>query len=125
MAKGMPSKPKPSKPTAPKGAKHKPAGAGTRGRRIRPPRLYLYFDAVVRHGSIRRAAEALRIASSALNRRVLDLEEEIGTILFDRLQGGVRLTAAGETFAAHGPRTLRHLERPPAHIHAPQGPLAG
>ena len=95
MAKDMPSKP--SKPTAPKGAKHKQAGAGTRGRRIRPPRLYLYFDAVVRHGSIRRAAEALRIASSALNRRVLDLEEEIGTILFDRLQGGVRLTAAGES----------------------------
>ena len=112
MAEGMPSKPKPSKPTAPRGASHKQAGAGTRGRRIRAPRLYLYFDAVVRHGSIRRAAETLRIASSALNRRILDLEEEIGTILFDRLQGGVRLTAAGETFAAHVRRTLSDLDRP-------------
>jgi DNA-binding transcriptional LysR family regulator len=123
MAKDMPSKP--SKPTAPKGAKRKLAGAGTRGRRIRPPRLYLYFDAVVRHGSIRRAADALRIASSALNRRVLDLEEEIGTILFDRLQGGVRLTAAGETFAAHVRRTLSDLERTGDQIQALQGLMRG
>ena len=93
--------------------------------RVRPPRLYLYFDAVIRHGSIRRAAEALRIASSALNRRVLDLEEEIGTILFDRLQGGVRLTAAGETFAAHVRRTLSDLERAGDQIQALQGLMRG
>jgi DNA-binding transcriptional LysR family regulator len=125
MAEGMPSNPKPSKPAAPRGAKHKPSGAGTRGRRIRPPRLYLYFDAVVRHGSIRSAADALRIASSALNRRILDLEEEIGTILFDRLQGGVRLTAAGETFAAHVRRTLSDLERADEQIQALQGLMRG
>ena len=79
--------------------------------RIRPPRLYVYFDAVIRHGSIRGAAKALRIASSALNRRVLDLEEELGTVLFDRRQNGVRLTAAGEAFAAHVRRTLSDLNR--------------
>jgi DNA-binding transcriptional LysR family regulator len=123
MAKGTLSRS--SKPTAPRGAKHKQAGVGTRGRRIRPPRLYLYFDAIIRHGSIRRAAEALRIASSALNRRVLDLEEEIGTILFDRLQGGVRLTAAGETFAAHVRRTLSDLERAGDQIQALQGLMRG
>lgn len=79
--------------------------------RVRPPRLYVYFDAIIRHGSIRSAAKALRIASSALNRRVLDLEEELGTVLFDRLQSGVRLTAAGEAFAAHVRRTLSDLHR--------------
>jgi DNA-binding transcriptional LysR family regulator len=125
MAEGMPSKPTPSKPAAPRGAKHEPSGGGTRRRRIRPPRLYLYFDAVVRHGSIRSAADALRIASSALNRRILDLEEEIGTILFDRLQGGVRLTAAGETFAAHVRRTLSDLERADEQIQALQGLMRG
>jgi DNA-binding transcriptional LysR family regulator len=90
-------------------------------RRLRPPRLYVYFDAIIRHGSIRRAAEALHIAWSALNRRVLDLEQEAGTILFDRLKGGVRLTAAGEAFAAHVRRTLSDLDRVGDHILALQG----
>jgi DNA-binding transcriptional LysR family regulator len=124
-AEGMP--PNPPKPKAPKVAK--PAGqraAGPAGlRRIRPPRLYVYFNAIIRHGSIRRAAEALRIASSALNRRVLDLEQEVGTILFDRLQGGVRLTAAGEAFAAHVRRTLSDLDRVGDHIQALQGLMRG
>jgi DNA-binding transcriptional LysR family regulator len=78
--------------------------------RLPVPRLYLYFDAIIRHGSIRSAAEALRVASSALNRRVLDLEREVGAVLFDRLPSGVRLTPAGELFAAHVRRTLRDLQ---------------
>jgi hypothetical protein len=53
--------------------------------RLRPP-LCIDFHAIIRHGSIRRAAEALHSASSALNRRVPDLEREAGTILFDRLR---------------------------------------
>jgi DNA-binding transcriptional LysR family regulator len=101
----------------------KRSGAGPR--RIRPPRLYVYFDAIIRHGSIRRAADALRIASSALNRRLLDLEQDAGTILFDRLQGGVRLTAAGEAFAAHVRRTLADLDRVGDHIQALQGLMRG
>jgi DNA-binding transcriptional LysR family regulator len=120
---GMP----PSKPKAPKGAKPtdtRPSAPASL-RRIRPPRLYVYFDAIIRHGSIRRAAEALRIASSALNRRLLDLEQEVGTILFDRLQGGVRLTAAGEAFAAHVRRTMSDLDRVGDQIQALQGLMRG
>ncbi len=82
-----------------------PAGVSP-AHRVPPPRLYVYFDAIVRHGSIRGAAETLRIASSALNRRLLELEKEVGTQLFDRTQSGVRLTAAGEVFAGHVRRTL-------------------
>jgi DNA-binding transcriptional LysR family regulator len=93
--------------------------------RIRPPRLYAYFDAIIRHGSIRSAAKALRIASSALNRRVLDLEEELGTILFDRLHSGVRLTAAGEAFAAHVRRTLSDLDRFGEQVRGLQGLMSG
>src|ERR1700681_4371053 len=121
----------PPKPKAPKGAKasdrraEKHSVAPGSLRRVRPPRLYVYFDAIIRHGSIRRAAEALRIASSALNRRLLDLEQEVGTILFDRLQGGVRLTAAGEAFAAHVRRTLSDLDRVGAQIQALRGLMRG
>ena len=41
---------------------------------IKPPRLYLYLDTVARAGSIRKAADKLGIASTALNRRILDIE---------------------------------------------------
>jgi len=55
-----------------------------------------YIDAVVRAGSIRKAAETLAITSTALNRRILAMEEELGVPIFERLPRGVRLTAAGE-----------------------------
>jgi DNA-binding transcriptional LysR family regulator len=68
-----------------------------------------YVDAVARHGSIRKAADALHVASSALNRRILDLEESLGLLLFERLPRGVRATAAGEAFLAYARRSLREL----------------
>lgn len=55
-----------------------------------------YFDEISRAGSIRRAAERLNVAASAVNRQLLLLEEELGVTLFERLPRGVRLTAAGE-----------------------------
>lgn len=123
----------PPQPTVPRAGKPagKCAGTGAEKRsvapacRIRPPRLYVYFDAIIRHGSIRGAAKALRIASSALNRRVLDLEQDLGTVLFDRLQSGVRLTAAGEAFAAHVRRTLSDLDRFGDQIRGLQGLMNG
>jgi len=100
-----------SKPAIPVELPQPRRRARARRAAVPAPRLYIYFDAIIRHGSIRSAAEALRIASSALNRRVLDLERELGTVLFDRLPGGVRLTNAGEIFAAHVRRTLNDLQQ--------------
>ncbi len=57
---------------------------------------YIYFDQAIRDGSIRRAAESLNVASSAVNRQLLLLEEEAGVPLFERLPRGIRPTAAGE-----------------------------
>ncbi|WP_127751951.1 LysR family transcriptional regulator [Devosia sp. 1566] len=56
-------------------------------------------------GSIGRAAEREGIASSAVSRRVSDLENRLGTALFDRSAHGVRLTAAGSAYA-EGCRTV-------------------
>ena len=61
-------------------------------------RFLKYIDEIARAGSIRQAAERLHIAPSAVNRRLLDLEEELGTPIFERLPRGMRLTAAGELF---------------------------
>ncbi|WMS44004.1 LysR family transcriptional regulator [Acuticoccus sp. MNP-M23] len=58
--------------------------------------IYRYVDVTARAGSIRKAAELLSITPSSLNRRIVSLEEELGTPLFERLSRGVRLNTAGE-----------------------------
>ena len=77
---------------------------------LRPPRFLTYVDAVARHGSIRKAADALNVASSALNRQILDLETDLGSALFERLPRGVRLTAAGEVFLAYARQAISELK---------------
>lgn len=56
-------------------------------------------------GSIGRAADREGIASSAVSRRVSDLEGRLGVVLFDRSAHGVKLTKAGEAYA-EGCRTV-------------------
>lgn len=73
-------------------------------------RYLRYVDAVAKTGSIRKAAERLNVVSSAVNRRILDLEQELGTPLFERLPRGVRLTPAGEIFVAYLRRALADVE---------------
>ena len=74
-------------------------------------RILRYLDEVVRCGSIRQAAEKLTIASSAINRQILDLEEGLGTPIFQRLPRGLRLSAAGEILIQHVRQTLKDYER--------------
>ncbi len=74
-------------------------------------RFLRYIDEVARAGSVRQAAERLHVAPSAVIRRIQDLEEEIGTALFERLPRGMRLTAAGELFVAYIRGRTAELER--------------
>lgn len=60
-------------------------------------------------GSIGRAAEREGIASSAVSRRVSDLEARLGVVLFDRSAQGVRLTSAGEAYAEGCRAVLRAI----------------
>lgn len=60
-----------------------------------------FIDAIARAGSIRKAAEGMALTSTALNRRVLALEEELGVPIFERLPRGVRLSTAGELLIHH------------------------
>ncbi len=70
-----------------------------------------YIDAVVKAGSIRAAADTLAITSTALNRRILAMEEELGVPIFERLPHGVRLSAAGEIYIHHIRNQLSDMER--------------
>jgi DNA-binding transcriptional LysR family regulator len=56
---------------------------------------YRFIRIITRTGSIRKAADQLNITPSALTRRILDFEDELGTAIFERLPQGVRPTAAG------------------------------
>lgn len=97
----------------------------TQESRIRPSENFIYFDAVARHGSIRKAAETLHIASSALNRRILDLEQEVGSALFERLPRGVRLSAAGEVLLTYVRWSLKELRKAETQIDQLQGQMRG
>lgn len=92
---------------------------------LHPPRLYVYLDAVARAGSIRKAAEKLHVASTALNRKILEAEEDLGTPLFERLPRGVRLTAAGEVMLAYVRRTLNELEYASSQVEQLRGLMRG
>lgn len=70
-----------------------------------------YIDTVARSGSIRRAADKLAITSTALNRRILAMEEELGVPLFERLPRGVRLSTAGELMIQHIRSQIADMER--------------
>jgi DNA-binding transcriptional LysR family regulator len=84
-----------------------------------------YFDHVARQGSIRKAAEALSVASSAVNRQILRLEDEIGVPLFERSRAGVRPTAAGELLLRHVRETQNEFQRARAEIASLGGAVSG
>ena len=74
-------------------------------------RAAIYFDEVARRGALRRAADVLHIAPSAVDRQIIQLEEELGTKLFERTATGMRMTAAGEVLVDGVRRWRRDLLR--------------
>jgi DNA-binding transcriptional LysR family regulator len=119
MAKRPRSKPTRRTTTQPAPARRTPT------RKLRPPRLLTYVDAVARHGSIRKAADVLNLASSALNRQILDLELDLGSALFERLPRGVRLTAAGEIFLAYTRQAISELKAVESQVEQLRGLVRG
>ncbi|WP_225608657.1 LysR family transcriptional regulator [Comamonas sp. CMM01] len=84
-------------------------------------RALLYFDAIRKAGSIREAARRLHVASSAVNRQLLELEDQIGAPLFERLPAGLQLTAAGEVVARHVIVVLQDAHRVDSELDALRG----
>jgi len=84
-----------------------------------------YIDAVARYGSIRRASEALNISASAINRQILQLEEQFGIELFERRASGLKPTANGTLVIEHARRTLHDFDAVRSEIAETQGHLTG
>lgn len=74
-------------------------------------RLLRYFLAVVREGSIRRAADVLNVAASAVSRQISDLELRLGLPLLEGLPRGVVPTEAGTAVAEHARQQMEDRDR--------------
>ena len=69
-----------------------------------------HFIAVAETGSIARAAERCHTVSSAVSKRLSDLEASFGTSLLVRGAKGAELTAAGHAFLARARSVLHQAE---------------
>ena len=69
------------------------------------------FIKVAECGSFTKAAEDLYITPTAVMKQINALEKQLGAILFDRTNHGLRLTNAGESFLQDARYILEYLER--------------
>lgn len=69
------------------------------------------FLALCEHKTLTRAAEALNTVQPALSRTLKELEDEIGTPLFDRSSKGLRLTPEGKGLREHLAAGMAQIEQ--------------
>ena len=67
---------------------------------------FQYMLVLAREGSFSRAAEVLNITQPSLSQYIKKIEKEIGMELFDRTNGEVRLTKAGQVYLDAGRKIL-------------------
>jgi DNA-binding transcriptional LysR family regulator len=75
-----------------------------------------YVLVTAEEGSFHRAAARLRIAPSALSRRIQDAEAELDLALFERCGGGVKLSYAGREFLPYAQRIFAEMAATAAHF---------
>lgn len=83
---------------------------GSLARRLDLTTLQLFL-AVYEEGTLTRAAQREAIAVSAASKRLLELEDTLGSALFVRRATGMTLTPAGETLLHHARRVLLDIEK--------------
>ena len=71
---------------------------------------FRFFLALVRYGSVRGAAAALKVNHTTVSRRIRGLERRLGSRLVQRTPDGYELTDDGEVIFASGESIERELE---------------
>ncbi|MGG1677199.1 LysR family transcriptional regulator [Neobacillus sp. NRS-1170] len=72
-------------------------------------RLLRYFESIVRHRNITKAAEELQISQPSLSIQMKALEQELGCKLIDRSARDVLLTEPGEVLYTHTLQILQQI----------------
>jgi DNA-binding transcriptional LysR family regulator len=70
-----------------------------------------YFVAVAEEGNVGRAARRLHVAQPPVSRQIRALEDEIGTLLFERTPRGMTLLPPGRVFLDHARKILAAVDR--------------
>ena len=83
------------------------------------------LQAIARHGSFSRAAQALNLTQPAVSMQVRHLEEVLGLPLLERVGKRAFPTQAGELLLAHADRALRELEAGVERVQQLRGVVAG
>ncbi len=87
--------------------------------------LLTYFVAVVDHGGVTKAAQALYISQPSLSQAIRTLEKRLGATLFDRAGGRLTLTDDGRRLYAAARRILIDVENAKARVVAVRALEAG
>ena len=69
-----------------------------------------YFSVVAKLQHFHKASEALFITQPALSNQIKQLEEELGTKLFERIGRGVKLSESGQYLLESANRVLNEVE---------------
>ena len=88
-----------------------------------PLQCLIAFEAAVRHASFTRAAAELHLTQSAISRQIQQLEEFLGRSLFVREHRSLRLTIAGEQYAAQVHHLLTQCAEATHDVMKPYGDL--
>ncbi|MCX4194873.1 LysR family transcriptional regulator [Methylobacterium organophilum] len=93
-------------------------------RKIPSTAALIAFEAAARHESFTRAADELALTQSAICRQIGGLEEFLGLALFRRSRRGVKLTAAGQSYARRIATQLDAVERDTLSVMGQQGAMS-
>lgn len=69
-----------------------------------------YIVAAAEHSSFRRAAVALNVTQPTLSKRIREVEDRLGVLLFERSTSGAVLTPIGQDFVVSARRALAELD---------------
>jgi LysR family transcriptional regulator, regulator of abg operon len=81
--------------------------------------------AVAERGSLRAASRHLNLAQPVLTRSIRDLEQELGTPLFERKARGMTLTPMGHVFLPRAQAILAEIRRAQEEVQQHQGGSSG
>lgn len=83
------------------------------------------FVTVAETGNVTRAAALLNIVQPAVSRQLRLLEEDMGTLLFERGRHGMELTESGKAMVEYARRILNEVARAKAEVRPSHGAVGG